>query len=94
MKIRPPCRGLKQSDLSAWRRPHHSPLPGAIEKERISVGKRAFRTDSFFFGLFVIPLGLEPKTHSLEGCCSIQLSYGTIPFQKGLQSYNFFSGMQ
>ena len=26
---------------------------------------------------FVIPLGFEPKTHSLEGCCSIQLSYGT-----------------
>ena len=26
----------------------------------------------------VIPLGLEPKTHSLEGCCSIQLSYGTV----------------
>ncbi len=25
----------------------------------------------------MIPLGLEPKTHSLEGCCSIQLSYGT-----------------
>ncbi len=25
----------------------------------------------------VIPLGFEPKTHSLEGCCSIQLSYGT-----------------
>ena len=31
----------------------------------------------------VIPLGFEPKTHSLEGCCSIQLSYGTI--RKGLQ---------
>ena len=29
------------------------------------------------FVVFVIPLGLEPKTHSLEGCCSIQLSYGT-----------------
>ena len=28
---------------------------------------------------FVIPLGLEPKTYSLEGCCSIQLSYGTKP---------------
>ena len=28
---------------------------------------------------FVIPLGFEPKTHSLEGCCSIQLSYGTKP---------------
>ena len=29
------------------------------------------------FAKFVIPLGFEPKTHSLEGCCSIQLSYGT-----------------
>ncbi len=29
----------------------------------------------------VIPLGLEPKTHSLEGCCSIQLSYGTILYR-------------
>ena len=28
----------------------------------------------------VIPLGFEPKTHSLEGCCSIQLSYGTDTF--------------
>ena len=28
---------------------------------------------------FVIELGLEPKTHSLEGCCSIQLSYSTGP---------------
>ena len=27
---------------------------------------------------FVIRLGFEPKTHSLEGCCSIQLSYQTI----------------
>ena len=23
--------------------------------------------------------GLEPPTHSLEGCCSIQLSYATMP---------------
>ena len=29
---------------------------------------------------FVIPAGFEPTTHSLEGCCSIQLSYGTILF--------------
>ncbi len=28
--------------------------------------------------LRVIRLGFEPKTHSLEGCCSIQLSYRTI----------------
>ena len=26
----------------------------------------------------VIPLGFEPRAHSLEGCCSIQLSYGTF----------------
>ena len=24
----------------------------------------------------VTPAGFEPTTHSLEGCCSIQLSYG------------------
>ena len=28
----------------------------------------------------VIRLGFEPKTHSLEGCCSIQLSYRTNPY--------------
>ena len=28
----------------------------------------------------VIRLGFEPKTHSLEGCCSIQLSYRTEPY--------------
>ncbi len=38
---------------------------------------------------FVIRLGFEPKTHSLEGCCSIQLSYRTDLFvTKWLQSYN------
>ena len=28
--------------------------------------------------ILVIRLGFEPRTHSLEGCCSIQLSYQTI----------------
>ena len=28
--------------------------------------------------IFVIRSGFEPETHSLEGCCSIQLSYQTI----------------
>ena len=36
----------------------------------------------------MIPLGFEPKTHSLEGCCSIQLSYGT---RNRLQNYCFLS---
>ena len=29
---------------------------------------------------FVIRSGFEPETHSLEGCCSIQLSYQTLAF--------------
>ena len=41
------------------------------------------------FALVVIRLGFEPKTHSLEGCCSIQLSYRTdsYTFQKWVQRY-------
>ena len=42
--------------------------------------------NSFFYNKlasFVIPPGFEPGTHSLEGCCSIQLSYGTMPSLSG-----------
>mgnify|MGYP006974615465 CR=1 FL=1 len=37
--------------------------------------KRSTKVERFCF--IVIRLGFEPKTHSLEGCCSIQLSYRT-----------------
>ncbi len=30
----------------------------------------------------VIRPGFEPGTHSLEGCCSIQLSYQTVVFSE------------
>ncbi len=40
---------------------------------------------------FVIPARLERATHSLEGCCSIQLSYGTVSFPgRGVQIYAIF----
>ena len=32
----------------------------------------------FYDFSLVIRSGFEPETHSLEGCCSIQLSYRTI----------------
>ena len=35
---------------------------------------KALRNRAFSF---VIRKGFEPLTHSLEGCCSIQLSYRT-----------------
>ena len=31
---------------------------------------RYFCTNKFHLPIIVIPLGFEPKTHSLEGCCS------------------------
>ena len=36
----------------------------------------------------VIPAGLEPATRSLEGCCSIQLSYETISAKSGCKINN------
>ena len=39
--------------------------------------EKGSQTHVEFVTLFVIRLGFEPKTHSLEGCCSIQLSYQT-----------------
>ena len=39
----------------------------------------------------VIPKGFEPLTHRLEICCSIQLSYGTVPCKFGLRAVSQFA---
>ena len=56
----------------------------------IYVHKKLKKSESYFikkskhplkdvcYLLSVIRSGFEPETHSLEGCCSIQLSYRTI----------------
>ena len=42
--------------------------------------KPLFRVAFLLRIALVIPAGFEPTTHSLEGCCSIQLSYETITY--------------
>ena len=46
--------------------------------------------DRLIFFKCVIRLGFEPKTHSLEGCCSIQLSYRTAPIFSDAKLVLFF----
>jgi len=48
----------------------------AVNLEKHTRFLEAIVTQHQVIGL-AIPAGLEPATNSLEGCCSIQLSYGT-----------------
>ena len=57
----------------------YSPYESKLSTAYIHTKKSAQLTLSAF-ALVVIRLGFEPKTHSLEGCCSIQLSYRTDPY--------------
>ena len=47
-----------------------------MAKRSLRITKKACARQAFF--IMAIPRGFEPLTHSLEGCCSIQLSYGTL----------------
>ncbi len=40
----------------------------------------------------VRPSGIEPLTYSLEGCCSIRLSYGRLCLQKTVLTYPALAG--
>ena len=57
----------------------YGPLPYEISFSTVEYHtKKALNVvECFCFG--VIQTGFEPVTHSLEGCCSIQLSYRTSP---------------
>ena len=57
----------------------YGPLPYEISLSTVEYHtKKALNVvECFCFG--VIQTGFEPVTHSLEGCCSIQLSYWTSP---------------
>ena len=52
---------------------------GSKRRFQSAAGERTLGWESQWIAL-VISLGFEPKTHSLEGCCSIQLSYGAKSF--------------
>ena len=63
---------LQSSGLEAGEIPE---LLNLTHPEKI---KECYWHSLYFLFQSVIPAGFEPTTHSLEGCCSIQLSYGTI----------------
>ena len=52
--------------------------------------KYALKRENVFRSVFikVIRSGFEPETHSLEGCCSIQLSYRTL--RSGCKGTKYF----
>ena len=53
------------------------PVPEHAPALSVPVRKTPDHWSGAFCFSYVIRLGFEPKTHSLEGCCSIQLSYRT-----------------
>ena len=52
------------------------PLPGQSGRKKKDGGEKVFSSVSGYSRKMVRPGGVEPSTKSLEGSCSIQLSYG------------------
>lgn len=52
------------------------PLPGPSRGQKKDGGEKALSSVSGYSRKMVRPGGVEPSTKSLEGSCSIQLSYG------------------
>ena len=62
--------------LAVWGKPFPHPL-GVQGDNSVMLRQQQNREQPPHGRLFVIPTRFERVTHSLEGCCSIQLSYGT-----------------
>ena len=59
------------------------------EKSRFEIFQKTL-FDQRFLSL-VRPAGIEPATRSLEGCCSIQLSYGRVGRMLTPQGRRFYT---
>ena len=71
--------GLASLILSAprWKSTKETSVSPKIKKQALYFELASFQ---LFVDLFVSPIGFEPMTASLEGRCSIQLSYEPVVF--------------
>ena len=71
--------GLASLILSAprWKSTKETSASPKIKKQALNFELASFQ---LFVDLFVSPIGFEPMTASLEGRCSIQLSYEPVVF--------------
>ena len=89
----PDLRGpssTKSNAASCWGRCRFLSPAVAYESKLSTLRQKTKKRTTLLCALLlvVIRLGFEPKTHSLEGCCSIQLSYRTDPCSfEGLWKY-------